>query len=376
MLETLRAYGTQLLAGAGEQEQAAAMLAGYALRVAEEAAAGLAGTAEAAAVRWLDAEDAATQQVLGWAVDHDPAMAARLAVALAPWWHNRGRLAGQYLVLQEIGERATGKGDAWSAARFWLGFAAYFSLDLAGALEVFTTIVDACIDQPPSRALAEGLAGRSLALANMGQLEEASTDGRQSLAVAREIGYPAGQALALQHLTVAAVIRDDMDAAVQLAWQIQQIHGDIPGWVARMCSFIFTVTLAETGDLTAARRVCAAALDKCEAVGDLLNQVRLLIQMAVMDLQAGRPEDATIPMREALQIAVRTGGGFDLDFGLDWCGHLCAATGRYAEALTVWAALAATLRQVGSVDVALDARYRREPQRTARDAQPRNAGRR
>ena len=41
MLETLRAYGAGLLAEAGEQDQAAAALAGYALRVAEEAAAGL-----------------------------------------------------------------------------------------------------------------------------------------------------------------------------------------------------------------------------------------------------------------------------------------------------------------------------------------------
>jgi predicted ATPase len=41
MLETLRAYGAGLLAEAGEQEDAAAALAGYALRVASQAAAGL-----------------------------------------------------------------------------------------------------------------------------------------------------------------------------------------------------------------------------------------------------------------------------------------------------------------------------------------------
>jgi len=41
MLETLRAYGVGLLAGAEEQDQAAAALAGYAPRVARQAAAGL-----------------------------------------------------------------------------------------------------------------------------------------------------------------------------------------------------------------------------------------------------------------------------------------------------------------------------------------------
>ena len=53
MLETLRAYGAGLLAEAGEeQDEPAAALAGYALRVAEEAAAGMETVAgEAAAAR-------------------------------------------------------------------------------------------------------------------------------------------------------------------------------------------------------------------------------------------------------------------------------------------------------------------------------------
>ena len=95
MLETLRAYGAGLLAEAREQDGAAAALAGYALQVAEEAAARLlTGTGKLAAARWLDAEDATMRQVLAWATDHDADMALRLAVALAPWWWLRGRLAG------------------------------------------------------------------------------------------------------------------------------------------------------------------------------------------------------------------------------------------------------------------------------------------
>ena len=33
------------------------------------------------------------RQALAWAMDHDPAVALQLAVALAPWWLLRGRLA-------------------------------------------------------------------------------------------------------------------------------------------------------------------------------------------------------------------------------------------------------------------------------------------
>ncbi len=90
MLETLRAYGAGLLAGTGEGDAVTAALAGYTLQVAEDAAAALAaGTGELAAARWLDAEDATTRQVLEWAMEHDPAVAARMAAALAWWWQVR-----------------------------------------------------------------------------------------------------------------------------------------------------------------------------------------------------------------------------------------------------------------------------------------------
>jgi predicted ATPase len=84
MLETLRAYGADRLADAGEQDQAAAALPGHALQVAEEAAAGMqTTTGELAAARRLDAEAGTMRQVLAWALQHDALVAVRLAVALA-----------------------------------------------------------------------------------------------------------------------------------------------------------------------------------------------------------------------------------------------------------------------------------------------------
>ena len=96
MLETLRGYGAGRLAESGEQDQAAAALARWALGVAEQAAAGLqTRTGERVAARWLDAEDATMRQVLAWAMDQEPEAALRLAIALGWWWFLRGRLAGQ-----------------------------------------------------------------------------------------------------------------------------------------------------------------------------------------------------------------------------------------------------------------------------------------
>jgi len=69
--------------------------------------------------------------------------------------------------------------------------------------------------------------------------------------------------------------------------------------------------------------------------------------MTILDLRAARTEDAAAHLRESLQIAARTGGQFELQNGLDCCGYLCAATGRCAEAVTVWAAHTAIFRHEG-----------------------------
>ena len=53
---------------------------------------------------------------------------------------------------------------------------------------------------------------------------------------------------------------------------------------------------------------------------------------------------------------------------LDCCGLLCAATGRPAEAVTVWAARAALLRHPEIPDWPADARRRQGPLRQARQA--------
>ena len=172
MLETLRAYGNRLLAQAAEQDQAAAALAMWALRVAEQAAAGLqASTAEELdAARRLDAEDPTMRQVLAWAIARDAAAAVRLADALGGWWRLRGRLPGQYRLLSEIAGLAEPGSDRWCAIQGWLGWAAFLAFDRAGALDHFTAVRDAAGDWGPSRVLADALAGRAETLLSTGRL--------------------------------------------------------------------------------------------------------------------------------------------------------------------------------------------------------------
>jgi len=367
MLETLRAYGNRLLAEAGEDAGAAAALAGYVLEVTEEAAAGLqTGTGDLAAARWLDAEEAATRQALAWALDHDAGIALRLAVALAPWWRLRGRFVTGYPLLREAVGQAQRGSDAWCAAMSWLGRMAHYLAGPAGALDHFTAVRDAIGDRSPSWVLADCLSGRSGALANLGRFGEAADDARRALAVARELGYPAGEAMALVDLATAAYYAGDLGGAVQLAQQALQIPADIPGWIARSGSDIVTGALTLAGDLAAAERSCAGGLARARDAGDLRNLARLLIRMAFLDLETGRMEDATEHLRQSLKVAGRIGGQAETFGGLDCCGHLCAATGRPAEAVTMWAARTALARQHGFTDPAPEEARRAEPLDQAR----------
>jgi DNA-binding CsgD family transcriptional regulator len=334
--------------------------------VARQAATGLqSGDGEAAAARWLDAEDATIRQALVWAVAHEPALALRLANAQGWWWSLRGRLAGEYRLLCQAAGGAEAGSGGWCAAQVWLGWAA---ADPARALGHFTAVRDAAMVRPPSRPLTAALAGRATVLRLMGRAAEAAGDARRALTLARQIGYPAGELLALAELSFDADNAGDHDEAVRLARRAGQITAGIPGSLTRRCNYVLTSVLAGAGDLAEAARVGAAGLARARDAGDVRNQALLLPRIVDLDLRAGRTGDAAAHLREGLRLAARTGSWLDLRTGLFQCGELCAATGRAAEALTLWAACAAVDRHWALTDPPWFETRREEQRRRARQA--------
>ena len=133
--------------------------------------------------------------------------------------------------------------------------------------------------------------------------------------------------------------------------------------MARLRRMVLAETLIQADDFAAAEPVCAAAVNRALDAGDLRSLPELLTEMALLDLRAGRTGDAAAHLREALRLALRTG---PVIWGpLDVCGYLCAATGRPAEAVTMWAAFAALITHE---DFPGRARNREEPLHAARQA--------
>ena len=291
MLDTLRGYGAGRLADCGERPAAAAALARYALEVAEQAAAGMQVSAgELDAARWLDAEDATTGQAVAWALEHDTDTALRLVVALAPWWYIRGRrLAAGYALLRAAAGHAAPGSDLGCAVHYWLGQAAHRTGDFAAAIGYFTAVRDAVTDREPSPVLVDALAGRSAALVNVNRVPEGIQDARRAVALARDMGYLAGEALALANLSLGAYYAGDLEDALARVRQAQQIDpAAIPGWIVRRCNDFLILVLLETGDLSSAEQCVADALAQALRAGDTHSQALCLGLMADMDQRAGR----------------------------------------------------------------------------------------
>ena len=121
------------------------------------------------------------------------------------------------------------------------------------------------------------------------------------------------------------------------------------------------------GDLAAAEQACAATLAQARDAGDLIILGDLLRIMAELDLRADRTGDAAAHLREAARLSLQTGARLMTLNVLEDCGHLCAATRRFADAVTVWAAWDAFNQQGGLASGDADMRHE-DAQRNARES--------
>ena len=118
----------------------------------------------------------------------------------------------------------------------------------------------------------------------MGRAAEAAGDARRSLVLAREIADPVRQAAGPGlSLSLDADYAGDYDDAVRLARQAGQIAAGVPGSLARMCSGVLSIVLADAWYLVEAERVGARAWSG-PGRGRPADQVVLLPRVVDLDL--------------------------------------------------------------------------------------------
>lgn len=304
-------------------------------------------------------------QALAWALEHDPRAAARLAVALAPWWRLRGRYTEGYALLQAAAGHCPRDGQLWCAAQVWLGWLSSRASAAAG-LGHFTAARDALAPLGPSPMLVQALAGRADRLRNTGRAAEAAEEAHRALSMARGLGDAPGEATALDSLE--AIANYAGDHQTELAWlrQAQKIDpATVPALVTMRYGISLATCLMDTGDITGARQACARVVASAQEAGATDLQAESLALMAELHLRTDQVSDAMARLRQALGLAAHA-GNVNSVYCLDVCGHLCARTQRWGEALSLWAARSAFLHQIGLPDLPQDVARRQEPLSRAR----------
>ena len=344
----------------------AARLAAFMLGLAESAAARLEnGAEEIAAGRQLDAEAPALHQALAWALDHDPDTALRLAIALAPWWYRRGRLAAGYELLAAAAGPAEPGSQAWGAAQYWLGLLAPGPGQEVSLAHV-TAARDALAAAAPSLLLARALTARATCLINLGRLDEGAEDARRSLELARALGYPAGQVRALTLLGAAAQYAGDHAGALAWLRQAEPIDsGNLPGRVRRSWLHTLTMNLAAVSEAAAAQRACEQGLELAQQAADLRDQAVFLLVISGLERDAEHWAVSRAHLREAIELATRFGTDLMVTDAVDHCAQFCAREQAWADAVTLWAARAAHLSRIGAPQLPRASQRRREPLRQA-----------
>jgi len=271
MLETVRAYGLERLADAGEDAAVRAAFAAYYLDLAETADPGLRAAGQGRWLRELIAEQDNLHAALRWTIGRQQAdTALRLVRALGWYWILRGQpgepeaLARQVLAL-EPGEQTprmaearvvcaiTAAGDSWEIDTVRPALAAAvadlrrFSPDSAPAhpIAALGEPMLALYDRDPDRAFAvfdryatsedpwvraavpllRGTFGSML-----GRMDWAEADCRDALAAFRALGEAWGTAAVLMQLAEFARLRGENAAAVAALEEAEALGQQLGAW--------------------------------------------------------------------------------------------------------------------------------------------------
>ena len=295
MLETVRAYGLERLAEAGEETAVRDAMAAYYLDFAETADPLLRTAQQRTWHRALTAEQDNINAALRWAVARrDAATALRFVRALGFYWTQRGRGEGDALAREVFALEPPDDSLLMTEGRVAcavMAVSATLNLTevrepLAAGIESLTRFADAgqpihpmaaaavplvaMFDRDPDTAIAAidryakssddpwmratGRMYRSTYAANAGRLDGAEADCAAALEQFRVIGDPWGIAVCLYQMAEFAALRADHAQTVAALAEAEQIGLEIDAW-GDMAYIIgsLAVARARAGDVDGAR---------------------------------------------------------------------------------------------------------------------------
>ena len=269
MLETIREFAAERLAGTPEAGRLRGAHAEAFLALAETAGHPLAGQGEREWLERLDVEHDNIRAAIDWYHQEDPAAALRLAAVMSWFW----ALHGHYTEGRQRLRQLLGSVSAENAVRVramngaaWLALSQGDYPDADGLLGESTVLSRGLNDK-----VGEGMAAvfRCRSMLSSGRSAEAAPHAEQGFALLTEADDRPGIAFALFFLALDAQFTGKLEAACGLHERCvalcRELSFDSLG--ARALQNI-GITRLERGDLTAARTALREGLSASVAVGD------------------------------------------------------------------------------------------------------------
>ena len=310
MLATIREYATEELADRFDVRTIQARHAAYYLGQAETAAQADATPAWAWWVARLEADHANLRTALAWGRQPggDAAVGLRLALALVPFWRERGYLS---------------EGEQW----------------LTGYL--------ATPDMVPELRL-QTRSALSRMMGTQGDLSQVRAFVEETLALARQLDDRSVAALALNQLGNIAYVQGDFTTATTLYHESLSLRRQLGDQIAVGNSLhnLGLVALAQSA-LARARSYMQESVEVARAMGDAHSLVYALNSLAAVDIAGGDLVRAEELLRDALRVSQPSGNRVGMAFALvnlsdvaRLRGDLDTAVRLGHEGLTLWRALA------------------------------------
>jgi non-specific serine/threonine protein kinase len=330
MLETIREYAFERLAGSGEADAASRRHAQFFLELGESAAPELLGSSAAGWLARLEVEHDNLRAALRWLHAHDPITCLRFAVAVQGLWGVRGHLTeGRRWLELALAPNASAPGALRCGALSVAGILARLQGDLAAARGYWEE--GARIAKETGDALLIGWSNSSLGIAALdrGDLRSARAFYEESLAIAREAGHDHMMGESFNNL----------------------------GEVARL-----------EGAWGAARALYGHAVAAYKRAGHQSGVSASLLNLGAAACEAGDLRTAGSSFREGLTIARMLGSRVDISAALDGLGAVAAKRGAWTRAARLAGAAEALREAIGSELDAVDRAFRERSQAELRAA--------
>ncbi|HEU0021807.1 MAG TPA: tetratricopeptide repeat protein, partial [Dehalococcoidia bacterium] len=305
MLETIREYALERLAGSGEEESTRQAHIGYYLALAEEAVPKLNGGDQELWLNRLEIEHDNFRATLAWSLDRSEAeMALRLGGAL--WWFCfvRGHLTeGRRWLNQALAESRGLMPSLVARALNGAGVLAHYQGDLGQAAALCGESLRLYRQLEDKAGTAAALNGLALVARSGGNISAARAMYEESLALLRQVGDRWAIAYTLTYLGLVVYHQGNFEMARSFSAEGLELCreiGDRQGSAGPLT--ILGMANVRLGDLKTARSVLEECLAITRSLGDRRSSARALHQLGGVAFAEGDYTTSRVLRQEALAI--------------------------------------------------------------------------